>query len=492
MNNNIIKDVITRTSGELYLGVVGSVRSGKSTFIRKFLELKVLPYIKDDALKNKVIDELPQSGDGTRIMTVEPKFVPSDQVKISIDENISFKTRLIDCVGYIIPSAQGYLNDDGTSRLVQTPWFSEGIPFNEAATIGTQKVIENHANIGIVVTSDGSFGSFKREEYEHAEELIIKELKDLNKPFIVVLNTVHPNSEETNLLVDDLKIKYDNCVVAIDVLNIKEEDIDKLLKEVLNEFDISELSINIPNWIEVLDDNITYKHEFNEAINNTTATYRKMKDVVKIRENLESTNLFENVNINEIDPSTGKACIDVCCSEDLYKELIEEIIGEQLDNKGQFISILQTLKKSKEIYDLLGSSIQTCNERGYDIAVPPRKMIELSTPELFKASQRYGIKIKAVSHAVGLIKLDIESSFEPIIGQLEQAEGLIKHMQNDFETDIEKLWNSEIFGRKLSDVIIDGINSKVNSIDDGVMIKYKEALEKVVNHGKGGVIAIML
>ena len=250
MNDNIIRDVITRTSGELYLGVVGSVRSGKSTFIRRFMELKVLPYINDKDSYKKVLDELPQSGEGRNIMTVEPKFIPSDQMKLTIDNDVSFQARLVDCVGYVIPSANGYLNEDGTSRMVQTPWFAEEIPFNEAASIGTKKVIENHSNIGVVITSDGSFGDFKRHEYELVEEKIIDELKELNKPFIIVVNTVKPNAEETINLVNELKEKYNNAVVAVDIKNMTEVDVDNIMKEVLNEFDISELSIKIPNYIE--------------------------------------------------------------------------------------------------------------------------------------------------------------------------------------------------------------------------------------------------
>lgn len=492
MSDNIIRDVITRTSGELYLGVVGSVRSGKSTFIRKFMELKVLPYVNDKTIYKKVLDELPQSGDGRSIMTVEPKFVPSDQVKITIDQDVSFQARLVDCVGYIIPNATGYLNDDGTARVVQTPWFNDGIPFNEAATLGTKKVIEDHANIGIVVTSDGSFGEFKREEYATVEEKIITELKELNKPFIIILNTTKPNEAETISLVEELSHKYDNAVVAINVNAMTEEDLDLIMKEVLNEFDITELLVKVPNWIEVLNDDITYKKDFNNLIAATTANYRKLKDVFAIQETLKISELFNKVEISNIEPSTGVVEINISCDDALYKDLIEELLGTKIENKGHFMKLLQDYKQAMYLYDKLGNSLETVKERGYDIVIPKVKEMILEKPEIIKQGSRYGIKVKAIAPAVALTELKIESTFEPIIGSEHQAEALINHMLEKSENNIDELWNSEIFGRKLCDVIKDGIYAKTNAIEDQTLYKFKEALEKVVNQGRGGVIAIII
>lgn len=492
MNDNIIRDVITRTSGELYLGVVGSVRSGKSTFIRRFMELKVLPYINDKESYKKVLDELPQSGEGRNIMTVEPKFIPSDQMKLTIDNDVSFQARLVDCVGYVIPSASGYLNEDGTSRMVQTPWYAEEIPFNEAASIGTKKVIENHSNIGIVITSDGSFGDFKRHEYELVEEKIIDELKELNKPFIIVLNTIKPNAEETINLVNELKEKYNNAVVAVDIKNMTEADVDNIMKEVLNEFDISELSIKIPNYIEVLNDDVKFKQDFNTLISDATAEYRKLKDVFKIQTKLKESNLFETVEIENIDSSTGYVEINVTCDDNLYKSLIEELVGETIEDKGTFIKLLQNFKKASVVYNKLGNSLDVVNSRGYDIAVPRVSEMKLDKPEIFKQGSRYGIKIKAIAPAICLTELNIESTFEPIIGSEVQAEALINHMLEKSENNIDELWNSEIFGRKLCDVINDGIYAKINTISDETLTKFKEALEKVVNQGRGGIIAVII
>ena len=492
MNDNIIRNVITRTSGELYLGVVGSVRSGKSTFIRRFMELKVLPFVNDKDSYKRVLDELPQSGEGRNIMTVEPKFIPSEQMKLTIESDVSFSARLIDCVGYVIPSASGYLNEDGTARMVQTPWYAEEIPFNEAASIGTKKVIENHSNIGIVLTSDGSFGEFKRHEYEVVEEKVIYELKELKKPFIIVLNTCKPNAEETINLVNDLKLKYNNAVVAVDVKNMTETDADNIMKEVLNEFDIKELSFKIPNYIEVLNDDVKFKQDFNNLISETTAEYRKLKDVFNIQNRLKESELFESVEIDNIDSSTGTVVINITCNDDLYKNLIEELVGETITDKASFIKLLQNFKKASIVYNKLGNSLDVVNTRGYDIAVPSVSDMRLDKPEIFKQGSRYGIKIKAIAPAVCLTSLNIESTFEPIIGSEAQAEALINHMLEKSENNIEELWNSEIFGRKLCDVINDGIYAKINNISDDTLVKFKEALEKVVNQARGGLIAVII
>lgn len=489
---NIVKDVVTRTSGELYLGVVGAVRSGKSTFIRRFLEIKALPYIKDKGTYQKVLDELPQSGEGRNIMTVEPKFVPSDQLKVTVSEDLSFSMRLVDCVGYVIPSASGYLNEDGSVRMVNTPWFSEEIPFNEAANLGTKKVIENHANIGIVMSSDGTFGEFKRHEYELIEEKIISELKELNKPFILVINSSMPNSEECQKLVEELKEKYNCAVISIDVKNMQEEAVDLMLAEVLKEFDITKLELKIPNWIEVLDDDNDYKKDFNSVIAGVTGEYRKLKEVMKIKEKLQEAEMFKSVEIDEIDSSTGKVTVSITCDDSLYQTLLEEMIGEKIENKGAFMKLMQDFKKSKGVYDKFGKSVDALASRGYDISIPKISEMKLEKPEKIKQGSRFGIKLKAKAVATLLTAVTLESTFEPIIGTEAQAEALIEHMLSKSDENIEELWNSEIFGRKLCDVILDGVHSKTNAVTDETILKFKDALEKVFNTGSGGVLAFIL
>ncbi len=492
MSNSILTDVATRTSGEVYIGVVGSVRSGKSTFIRRFMETKVLPLVTDKYVYDKIQDELPQSSDGKTIMTVEPKFIPSTTVKITIEDNVNFQIRLVDCVGHVIPSAKGYLNEDGTSRLVQTPWFSEAIPFEDAAKIGTDKVIESHSNIGIVMSSDGSFGEFTRPEYEKVEEIVIEELKAHNKPFVLVINTTKPNHPETLELVKNLEDKYQVSVVALDVLKMTEDDMDHLLKVAMDEFDISQLNLEVPSWVNNLDDDLDYKSKFNDLVSQTTGNFRKMKDAFHIQESLKDSELFASVNITNIDPATGIVNIEIECSDECYNEVVGEILGEKITDKTSFINKIQDFRKAQHVFELVGGSIEKVEQLGYDIAFPKASDIALEKPELLKDGARYGIKIKANAPMIQLVKINVSSTFEPIIGSKEQAEELINHMVENYENEPDKLWNSEIFGRKLCDVINDGIRAKVNAIPDNVLEKYKNSIEKVVNHGRGGVIAIVL
>lgn len=492
MNNDIMRNVVRRTKGEMYLGVVGSVRSGKSTFIRKFVETKLLPYIDDEEVYAKICDELPQSSSGKTIMTVEPKFVPTLNTTINIYDDLAVKVRLVDCVGYVIPSSKGYLNEDGTKRQVQTPWFPETIPFEEAAAIGTKKVIESHSNIGVVLTSDGSFSEFTREEYEFVEMQIIDELKALNKPFVIVLNTAHPNDEDTIELVKELEERYNVKVIAVNVKEMTEDDVDNILKASLEEFDISEINLNVPEWINELDDEFSYKHQFNEVLSLTTGTYRKMKDVFTIQNTLRECELFESVFASEIDPGTGVVNIDINFKEGLYQMVIEEIIGERIDDKSNFLKILLKFKQSKVVNDRFGDCLTELDEKGFVLTKPSISDMELESPEVIKQGTRHGIKLKAVAPSILMVKLNVESSFAPIIGSAESSGQLINYMLEDYKTNPEKVWNSEFFGRKLCEVINDGVKSKIDHVNQDVLVKFKNSMEKVVNNKRGTIIAIVI
>lgn len=487
MSENVIKDVATRTNGEVYIGVVGSVRSGKSTFIRRFMERKVLPLVDDEDTYHKIMDELPQSSDGKTIMTVEPKFVPSNQINVSCD-GFSFNVRLVDCVGYVIPSSKGYLNEDGTTRMVKTPWYDEEISFSEAATVGTKKVIDAHSHVGIVLTSDGSFSDFTEEEYDNVLEEVVGELQNADKPFVIVLNTIYPNSDETQNKVKKLEEQYGVSVKALNVDQMSQSEIDSLLKMALSEFKINELSMEIPTWVTNLDPNISFKKDFDEIMLNIK-DYNKMKDAFVLQNVLEQTALFESVNITEIDSSNGVVTIDIKISDSVYNNCIEEILGEKLDDRSKLIDILQKYKENNDFYQKFNQSFKTLETQGYAMALPNVEDMQLDEPELSKQGGRYGIKIKATAPAVYMVKVEVESCFEPIIGSKEQAEALVEHMSKG---NIDNLWNSEIFGRKLCDVINDGIKAKVMAVPDIVQYKYKDAINKVVNKTKGGVIAIVL
>lgn len=492
MSNNVMRDYVFRTNGELYIGVVSAVRSGKSTFIRKFIENKVCPYVENEELKNKLIDDLPQSSDGKTIMTVEPKFVPSNPVYINIDNDISLNVRLVDCVGYIIPSAKGYVNDDGTPRIVQTPWKVEGIPFEEAATLGTKKVIVNHSHVGILLTSDGSFGEFTRDEYQGIEEQLVDELKELDKPFVIVLNTTMPNDQNTNELVELMKEKYEVSVIAVDVMNMNESDIDLILTEALNEFDINKLDINVPNWLKELDDSLDIKKEFVSLIDEVTVDYRKFKHVNKIKETLNESRLFDNVVITNLDSGTGEVVIDLSCKDGLYEEILSSLIGDVMDDKNKFMKFVQESVQNNKKYSQYLEAIDCANKTGYGIAQPLIEDMTLETPEVVKQGSRYGIKLRAIAPSIHMIKVDVESTFEPMIGTQEQSKMLVDSITEDAKDDPLKIWDSTIFGRKLSEVVNDGIKAKLYLLNDTTQYKFRESLEKVVNKNKGGLLTIIL
>lgn len=492
MSNNIIRDVVTRTKGELYLGVVGAVRSGKSTFIRKFMENKVLPYLNDSETYQKVRDELPQSADGKRVMTVEPKFVPSEHMTLTIDEDVNLSIRLVDCVGYIIPSALGYLNDDGSSRLVKTPWFSEEIPFDEAAKLGTKKVIEAHSHIGIIITSDGSFGDFTREEYASIEKQLVEELKATGKPFVIILNTTKPDSAEAKNLKYQLEEAYNVSVIPLNALELTENDVDDILKEALAEFKISELSLEVPSFIEVLDERQSYKVKFQTAIDNATRNCTRMKDVFAVQRNLLDSGLFEDIIINDFDSGTGDVTMSIQVSDEEYHQILEEIIGTEIPDKTKFIEIIQELMNYKETCQKAGGNLDKLVDNGFGFIIPPTEEMVLQEPELIKQGGRYGIKLKAIAKVMHLTNIEVESSFEPIIGGEMQAKMLLEHMLEEYQQDPKIIWESEFFGRKLADLISDGVKVKIKEVSEGVEKKYQESLTKIVNKGRGGVIAIVL
>jgi len=488
--SSTMKDIVSRTNGELYIGVVGVVRSGKSTFIRKFMETKVLPYVTVD--KDKIVDELPQSAAGKAIMTVEPKFVPSNPANITIENEINLNVRLVDCVGYVINSAKGYVNEDGTMKLVKTPWFTDEIPFIEAASVGTKKVMENHSHIGLVLTADGSFNDFTRKEYEEVEEKLVEEMKNLNKPFVLVLNTTEPNSEKTKNLVSELEEKYNVSVIAVDVKELSEKDIDRILKEALNEFDITKLNISAPTWLSNLNDENEYKLMFNNYLKQATGQYRKFKDVNNILLYLKQCELFEDVTITSIDSGTGEIDMMLSCSEDLYQDILKQLVGPAIDDKGEFIKFLEEAVEAKNEYFKYKAAIESVKNTGYGISTPVLEEMLLDEPSIVKQGSRYGIKLRALAPSIHMIKVDVESTFEPIIGTEEQSNKLLEKIMSDYESDHNSIWSSEIFGRKLSEVVNDGVKAKLYLMPDDVQVKMRDCMEKIVNKGKGGLLAIVL
>ena len=483
-----LEAIVKRCQGECYIGIVGPVRSGKSTFITKFMENKILPLVTDDFLKNKIVDELPQTSKGKNIMTVEPKFIPNNAITINIGDT-QMNTRLVDSVGYVIPNASGHYDDNGP-KMVKTPWFDDPIPFKEAAEIGTKKVIVNHSNIGILITSDGTFSDFERGDYASVEDLIVNELKALKKPFVIVLNTLDPKASNVLKLQREMENKYQVSVIPTNVLNMDSNDIDKILKEALNEFEIKELNILLPKYISVLEEENIVKKEIMNLISEATKKYSKYKEIELIKESLFATNMFKEVKIDLEDITDGIANITLEIVDEVFNEIIRMFLGYDLTEKADLISILQEYMNLKNSFSGVKSALDEVMNTGYGVSYPNVSDMKLLEPVITEQSGRYGVKLKATAPSIHMIRVDVESTFEPIIGSLEQSTSLINSLMKD--DDLSTVWNKEIFGRKLSELVNDGIRSKIHMMPDKAKLKLQESLQKIVNSGSGGIIAIIL
>ncbi|MEG0313828.1 MAG: stage IV sporulation protein A [Erysipelotrichaceae bacterium] len=487
----MLKNIAQRTNGDIYLGIVGPVRVGKSTFIKKFMDKAIIPYVDDEYEKARMIDELPQSGEGKTIMTTEPKFVPNNAALIEFEDGFNVRVRLVDCVGYVIPEAKGYQDEDGI-RMVRTPWFDEAIPFDEAAKTGTQKVISDHSTIGIVITTDGSITDLKREDYLIAENEVIEELNRIGKPFIVIVNSSDPDSLVCKNISDKLKDKYNVPVLAMSVAKLKESDVHDILREALYEFPVSQINIMMPQWIAVLDEDHWLKKSFNQTINESMSSVEKLREVENINSIIDQNENIETSNLATIDPATGCVNVEITVKNGLFNEILKEIIGEEIKDKAKLIGLMQDFSKAKREYDAISSALKMVKQTGYGFASASLADIELSKPEIIKTGNRYGVKLKAIAPSIHMIKVDVESSFEPIIGSKEQSEELINYLLRDQENNDQSIWDSDIFGRKLSDLIKDGLNAKLSMIPEAARVRLQDILTKLVNKGKGNVIAIVL
>ncbi len=487
----IIQSIAKRGDGQIYLGVVGAVRTGKSTFIKRFIENIVVPNITDEYEKKRCLDEIPQSAQGKTIMTTEPKFVPSNGATIKIDE---FETniKLVDCVGYVIPSSNGYEDEDGNPRMVKTPWFDEAIPFIEAAEIGTEKVIKDHATIGVVVTTDGSFGEIKREDYVEAEEKVIGELKDIGKPFIVLLNTVHPTNTNTINLAQSLRDNYDVPVIPMSIETANEQDIMDILKQALYEFPVIDIKINIPKWISALSNSHPIKSHYLEKITESVMSVSKIKDVDNIISYYEDSNYINKAYISDLDASTGIITLNLESADSLYQETLNELIGSAASSKAGLIKIFTDYKDSQEEISSLKGALKMAKNSGYGIVYPSIRDMKLNTPEIIKQGSKYGVKLKAVASSIHLMKVEVESTFEPIIGTELQSKELIDYLMKDYEADPDSIWKSEIFGRSLEAIVQEGIQAKLSLMPENTRYKLSNTVKKIVNKGANNLIAIVI
>ena len=487
--SEIIKSISGRTNGDIYLGVVGAVRTGKSTFIKKFIETLVLPNIEDEYERKRCLDEIPQSAQGKTIMTTEPKFVPSNAAKIKIDD-FDTNIRLVDCVGYVIDGCKGYEDENGP-RMVKTPWYDEQIPFVEAAEIGTEKVIRDHSTIGIVVTTDGSIGEIGRANYEEKEEQVINELKEIGKPFIVLLNTTHPMLPETERLADSIKSKYNVPVLPISIETMTEKDSYNILKEALYEFPILNINVNMPEWIACLKPDHWLKKIYIEEIRNCIVEVDKLRDVEKISKNFVTNEYIEKAYLSNVDPESGVVTINLESNDELYNSVLNEIIGIDINSRADMINLFQNLKEAQTEYEQIKSALKMVKQTGYGVAIPRIEDLKLDTPEVLKHGGRYGVKLKAVAPSIHMIRVDVESTFEPIIGSEVQSKELVNYLLRD-KDDPASIWKSEIFGRSLDNIIQEGIQAKVAMMPENIRYKLQNTLTKVVNKGSNNMIAIVI
>ena len=486
----IIKNIALRTKGDIYLGVVGAVRTGKSTFIKKMVENLIIPNITDEYERKRCLDEIPQSAQGKMVMTTEPKFVPNNAVKVKIDD-FDANIRLIDCVGYLINDAKG-VSDENGPRMVRTPWYDEMITFQEAAEIGTEKVIKEHSTIGIVITTDGSFGEFKREDYLDAEERCINELKSINKPFIVIINTTHPTNPETINLQKEISDKYNVIVLPINILDMNERDMLDILREALYEFPVLEVKVKIPDWISVLANSHPLKKLYIDKIRESVIEVNKLRDVNNITATFNDIPEIANAYLSNVDTGSGDVLLTLDAPDALYNKTLNEIINIDITNKRDVLKLFQEYSMAKKEYDQVKYALKMVKQTGYGVASPAIIDMKLETPEITKQGSRFGVKLKATAPAIYMIRVDVNSTFEPIIGTEMQSKELINYLMKDYEKDPTSIWKSEIFGRSLELIVGEGIQSKINMMPENIKYKLSQTLTKIVNRGSGNLIAIVL
>lgn len=484
----LYKDIKGRTNGDIYIGVVGPIRTGKSTFINKFMDTMIIPKIDNLNEKERVIDELPQSSGGRTVMTTEPKFIPKDAVTINLSEHINAKFRLIDCVGFMINDAQGIYEDE-KERLVKTPWFPNEIPFSEAAEYGTRKVIKDHSTIGIVITTDGTIGEFSRENYYEAEEKAINELKKINKPFVVIVNSAIPDSDETKRIAQTISRKYGVSAIPVDCQNMDKNIINNILRTVLMEFPVNSIEFYMPKWVEMLPIEHPIKTELMNVARNIMDKITYIKDVVNMDTQIESE-FVEEFKFDDFDFYNGLQKVNIYIDEKYYYENLSELCGEKIIDEYELITMIKTLSCLKKNYNQYIDAIDSAKNKGYGVVMPNKEEIILNEPELIKTNNKYGVKIKAESPSVHMIKVNIATEIAPIVGSEEQAKDLIKYIKDSGENG--DVWNTSIFGKSMGQLIEDGIQGKIQMLNDESQVKLQDTMQKVVNDSNGGLVCLII
>lgn len=487
---HVYRDIQSRTNGEIYIGVVGPVRTGKSTFIKRFMDLMVLPNMEDEHSKARTRDELPQSAAGRTIMTTEPKFIPKEAAKISIAEDVEVSVRLIDCVGYMVEGAAGYIEND-QERKVKTPWFDYEIPFTQAAEIGTKKVINDHSTIGIVVTTDGSIGELERADYIPAEEKTIAELKKLGKPFVILLNCLKPYSEESITLGKEIEARYGVTVLPVNCEQLKKEDIIRIMGEILEEFPVEELEFYIPKWLEILPKSHWLKEKMIDLARDVLGKVTWMKDVRgSLYEGLPEE--VKQLRLEKKDLSDGVVAVEVQLDPGYYYQIISDYVGIPINGEYQLMKTLLDLAKSKSYFERVEGALEAVKRKGYGVVTPERTEIVLDEPQVVKHGNKYGVKMKAEAPSIHLIKSYIETEIAPIVGSEQQAEDLIQYIKETANAKEDGIWDTNIFGKSIEQIVDDGIDAKISQMTDDCQIKLQDALQKIINDSNGGMICIII
>lgn len=489
--HSIYQDIAERTGGDIYIGVVGPVRTGKSTFIKRFMEALVLPNIEDGYSRDRARDEMPQSAAGKTVMTTEPKFVPDEAVNIRIDDCASLRVKMIDCVGYIVSEALGTI-ENGQPRMVHTPWQEEPMPFIEAAEMGTEKVIREHSTIGMLITSDGTIGEISRESYLPAEERIVNELKEIGKPFAMVLNTADPTAESAINLAYELEEKYGVPVALVSCIDLDAEDIQHILELVLHEFPVTELQIDLPVWMNALPKEHKIKASLYGSVCGCADKIRKAGDIKNALTELNDNEYIRSYSIEDIDLGTGSARVRLNFADELYYSVISELTGFEIPNETALISILKDLAENKAKFDRVAEALEMAEEKGYGIVMPNIEELRLEEPKIVKQAGGYGVKLCASAQSIHLIRANIETEINPIVGTEQQSEELIKYMLREFEADPGKIWESNMFGKSLYELINEGLHTKLEHMPEESRTKLSETLERIINEGSGGLICIIL
>ena len=490
-NLSLYQDIRSRTDGDIYIGVVGPVRTGKSTFIKRFMDLLVIPNIDNEYKKERAQDELPQSAAGRTIMTTEPKFVPNEAIEITLGDNVRFKTRLVDCVGYLVNNAIGYLEDD-VPRMVKTPWSDEEIPFETAAELGTAKVISEHSTIGILVTTDGSITDIPREDYINAEERVVSELKALNKPFVIVLNSDNPSSDYVIDLARSLEEKYRVSVLPTNCSNLSIDDINDIFSKLLYEFPIEQMNITLPKWVEILDSEHWLKVQLMSEIKEAFSNISVLKQVNESVRAIKSTEIISNTTLNEINLGNGNISINIELNNSLFYQILTEMTGITIEDEGSLFSNLTSLAQTKKEYDKIAYALEEVKAKGYGIVMPSMDDLILDEPEMVKQGSRYGVKLRANAPSIHMIKANISCEVSPIVGSEKQSEELVTSLLADFDNDPKKIWESNIFGKSLHELVNEGLQNKLYRMPEDAQMKLQETLERIVNEGSGGLICIIL